>query len=133
MSSEVNIYFYATDMASALTIPGAILNEPLENSTIPALKWWLLCRGIKHHHRGGNPRSQRGKAVYAHSLTIDHRHYVLVCEAKEAGIKVVNVDGSYSHHKSLQSSLSVVPVIPLTEWEHIESAGSKHVDKIPIW
>ena len=27
-------------------IPGAMLNEPLENSTIPELKWWLLCRGI---------------------------------------------------------------------------------------
>ena len=28
-------------------IPGAILNEPLENATIPELKWWLLCRGIQ--------------------------------------------------------------------------------------
>ena len=28
-------------------IPGAVLNEPLENSTIPALKWWLLCRGLQ--------------------------------------------------------------------------------------
>ena len=27
-------------------IPGAVLSEPLENSTIPELKWWLLCRGI---------------------------------------------------------------------------------------
>ena len=28
-------------------IPGAVLNEPLENATIPQLKWWLLCRGIQ--------------------------------------------------------------------------------------
>ena len=28
-------------------IPGAILNEPLENATVPELKWWLLCRGIQ--------------------------------------------------------------------------------------
>ena len=28
-------------------IPGAILTEPLEKSTVPALKWWLLCRGIQ--------------------------------------------------------------------------------------
>ena len=27
-------------------IPGAILNEPLGNATVPELKWWLLCRGI---------------------------------------------------------------------------------------
>ena len=28
-------------------IPGADLSEPYESHTIPALKWWLLCRGIK--------------------------------------------------------------------------------------
>ena len=28
-------------------IPGAILNQPLENATVPELKWWLLCRGIQ--------------------------------------------------------------------------------------
>ena len=28
-------------------IPGAILNEPLESSTVQALKWWLQCRGIQ--------------------------------------------------------------------------------------
>jgi len=28
-------------------IPGTILNEPLENATVPELKWWLLCRGIQ--------------------------------------------------------------------------------------
>ena len=28
-------------------IPGAKLQEPLEAHAIPALQWWLLCRGIK--------------------------------------------------------------------------------------
>ena len=27
-------------------IPGAKLHEPFETHTIPALQWWLLCRGI---------------------------------------------------------------------------------------
>ena len=27
-------------------IPGAELCEPFESHTIPALRWWLLCRGI---------------------------------------------------------------------------------------
>ena len=28
-------------------IPGAVLNEPLEGSTVHALKWWLQCRGVQ--------------------------------------------------------------------------------------
>ena len=28
-------------------IPGASLTEPLEAHNVAALKWWLLCRGIK--------------------------------------------------------------------------------------
>ena len=28
-------------------ILGAALAEPLESHTLPSLKWWLLCRGIK--------------------------------------------------------------------------------------
>ena len=28
-------------------IPGALLNEPLEAHAVSALKWWLLCRGVK--------------------------------------------------------------------------------------
>ena len=28
-------------------IPGAALPEPLESHNVAALKWWLLCRGIK--------------------------------------------------------------------------------------
>jgi hypothetical protein len=28
-------------------IPGAELSEPLEKHPVAALRWWLLCRGIK--------------------------------------------------------------------------------------
>ena len=28
-------------------IPGAELSEPLEKHTVAALRWWLMCRGIK--------------------------------------------------------------------------------------
>ena len=27
-------------------IPGADLSEPFESHAMPALRWWLLCRGI---------------------------------------------------------------------------------------
>ena len=27
-------------------IPGASLEEPLENQNVAALRWWLLCHGI---------------------------------------------------------------------------------------
>ena len=31
----------------AADIPGADLNKPFETNAMPALRWWLLCRGIK--------------------------------------------------------------------------------------
>ena len=27
-------------------IPGAEFSQPFESHTMPALRWWLLCRGI---------------------------------------------------------------------------------------
>ena len=44
-------YFYIA-MASQLElteddVPGAKLEEPLESATVPALRRWLLCRGIQ--------------------------------------------------------------------------------------
>ena len=32
---------------TATDIPEATLSEPLESHSIPALRWWLLCRGWK--------------------------------------------------------------------------------------
>ena len=37
----------ASEELTESDIPGAILEEPLEKATVHALKWWLLCRGIK--------------------------------------------------------------------------------------
>ena len=46
----------SSDLASVqLTeadVPGAALSDPLESYTVPELRWWLLCRGIKHLGRG---------------------------------------------------------------------------------
>ena len=28
-------------------VPGALLEEPMDKHSIPALKWWLLYRGIE--------------------------------------------------------------------------------------
>ena len=41
MSNEVVVELTAKD------IPGADLSEPLESHTVPSLRWWLLCCGIK--------------------------------------------------------------------------------------
>ncbi len=32
---------------TAVGIPGAELAEPLDKHPVAALRWWLLCRGIK--------------------------------------------------------------------------------------
>ena len=32
---------------TAENIPGAKLEEPLASHSVPALQWWLICRGIK--------------------------------------------------------------------------------------
>lgn len=32
---------------SAADIPGAELSEPFDQHTVAALRWWLLCRGMK--------------------------------------------------------------------------------------
>ena len=37
----------ATDLVlTPADIPGADLSQPFESHTMPALRWWLLCRGI---------------------------------------------------------------------------------------
>ena len=37
----------ASVVLTAEDIPGAELSVPYETHPVPALKWWLLCRGIK--------------------------------------------------------------------------------------
>ena len=38
---------------SPADIPGADLSEPFNRHTVPDLRWWLLCRGIKVHTSRG--------------------------------------------------------------------------------
>lgn len=37
---------YAIELTDA-DIPGAHLEEPLDSHNVAALRWWLVCRGIK--------------------------------------------------------------------------------------
>ena len=49
MSGETNCK-EPSPVAVVLTaedIPGAALREPYESYAVPALRWWLLCRGIR--------------------------------------------------------------------------------------
>ena len=47
MSSDAVAGSPAVVELSEADIPGASLEEPLEAHNVAALKWWLLCRGIK--------------------------------------------------------------------------------------
>lgn len=46
MSSEASSSSETLELTEE-DIPGASLSEPFEQHTVPALKWWLLCRGIQ--------------------------------------------------------------------------------------
>ena len=47
MSSDAVARSPAVVELSEADIPGASLEEPLDAYNVAALKWWLLCRGIK--------------------------------------------------------------------------------------
>ena len=48
-------------------IPGTALADPLESHTVPALKWWLLCHGIKIRIRSaGYITSTKVPTAYTH-------------------------------------------------------------------
>ena len=57
-----------------------------------------------------------------------------VRSAKEAGVKVVNVDGSYLHQKQAASTTpdpDQTPSAPVVGWESVSSAASINVQNIP--
>ena len=134
-------------------IPGAILEEPLEKATVHALKWWLLCRGIKAPSSWRKAKLIERLGSYLASLLCFTTNMcvcacvcacvcVCVCacacrvrEAKKDGMKVVDVDGSYLHRKQVLSGVTDTPEIPtsvpLTGWVPIDSPASVDVDKIP--
>ena len=58
-------------------IPGATLSEPLESHNIAALKWWLICHGIK------------AKSCCRKKDIIER-----IREAITSGAEVIDVDGS---------------------------------------
>lgn len=58
-----------------------------------------------------------------------------VRSAKEAGAKVVDVDGSYVHRKQSTSTSGFdpdqIPAVPLIGWESVDSATSINAQNLP--
>ena len=54
-------------------IPGAALADPLQSHTVPALKWWLLFRGIKV------PSSWKKEQLVRRWLIVVFKKNLLVC------------------------------------------------------
>ena len=58
-----------------------------------------------------------------------------VRSAKEAGAKVVDVDGSYLHRKQSAAMSDFypdqIPPAPLIGWEYVDSAASVNAQNIP--
>jgi hypothetical protein len=87
-------------------IPGAVLSKPYARHTAAALRWWLLCRGVKV------PSSLKKQ------LVLDR-----VNETERENRPIVDVDGSYLYrkYKSLtESGVQVEPPLnpppPLSGW-----------------
>ena len=94
-------------------IPGAALPEPLESHNVAALKWWLLCRGIKV------------KSCCRKKDIIER-----IREAITSGAQVIDVDGSYLARKQQQLHLessgectdsSIDIRLPVSGWEVIST------------
>ena len=49
MALEDNVISLDTESLSLTEadVPGAFLSEPMASHTMPQLRWWLLCRGVK--------------------------------------------------------------------------------------
>ena len=119
-------------------IPGAILHEPLENATVHSLRWWLLCHGIQAPSSWRKAKLiERWEAKLACivSRILKCPYYIQrVRSAKEAGAKVVDVDGSYLHRKQASSSCTDdperTPPAPLIGWECVSATNTQNVPKV---
>ena len=85
-------------MLTPADIPGADLCEPFQSHTIPALRWWLLCRGVC------TPTSWNKKKIIDRYIlrSANASQQLLLCRIHEtiaAGTSVVDVDGSYMYKK----------------------------------
>ena len=114
-------------------IPGANLSEPFERHTIPALRWWLLCRGISVP-RSWNKAKLIARYKFMHLCVcawVGVRAIYCWCrmrEAAAAGATIVDVDGSYRHkkHKALTDAGVTVAALtpqapPLSGWVTVSS------------
>lgn len=85
-------------------IPGADLKEPFETHAMPALRWWLLCRGIRA------PSSWKKQQVGPLSTSMK------VSVPLHFTLPVVDVDGSYLERKHKQMVDASMTVCAPTGW-----------------
>ena len=107
-------------------IPGAVLSTPFKDPTVPALKWWLLCRGIKLSWLRDVVLCLIATFAYLcfkHNL---HRMHQAISEATP----VTDVDGSYlylKHQRLTEEGVNVaqldLPLPPLTGWETVNESN----------
>ena len=64
-SSSLNAALVTIELDES-DIPAAVLSTPLESHTVPELKWWLLCRGIKP------PSSMKKAQLIARYVKFNH-------------------------------------------------------------
>ena len=87
-------------------IPGAKLQEPLETHAIPALQWWLLCRGVKAPSSWRKPQLIDRSVKYfdlhrlSTGITLNTKNimHILMYRIRKAvadNMDVVDIDGSY--------------------------------------
>lgn len=106
-------------------IPGAELSEPLEKHQVAALRWWLLCRGIKVSTSVRKKDLVERLANELVLLTQGLLNFLCyrVKKVNEDGAEIVDVDGSYVYRKfkSLADagknvSLPTTPPLPMSGW-----------------
>ena len=143
-SSLVAIKLIAED------IPGAELEEPLARHGVPALQWWLICRGIKIPSTWRKSqlidRYKLAKYQQMSLLTLFKKiiyniyNYSLlnrICKAVKDNVEIVDVDGSYLYKKVQQleaTGMSIAPLYlltspPISGWETISESNVAHADK----
>ena len=118
---------------------GADLSVPYEVYAIPALKWWLLCRGIKA------PSSWKKAQlinrfvwtkVFRQDTELHFHTFSTIYKAVKDKANIVDVDGSclYRKHKQLADSgltVSPMPLLspPLSGWKSVSQDNVELIAK----
>ena len=124
-------------------IPVADLKEPFEMHAMPALRWWLLCRGIIFMEETATDRQVRPISTsmkVSVPSTLMYLQLYCVCRIRKANsdnLPVVDVDGSYLERKHKQmmdagitvASLGAPTGTPLAGWEVMTEANVKDLAK----